>query len=215
MVPRRPINITKSIVILLTIVSDDVMLSENPTVENAETTSNMMCWIGRCGSNMDRMTTPIVTTASDENMMMNARLTDCFDIVRWRISMWSRPRRVLTTLSRAMANVVVLIPPAVDIGEPPIHIYIIIITTDILVSEPMLNDENPAVRGTVARKNEVESLPQNEVSSESTLLCSVMKNTRVPPMTRMEVRMIAIIVLEVRVRALWSNLRCVRRTNRS
>ena len=215
MVPRRPMNIISSIVILLTIVSDAVRLSERPTVENADTTSKMMYWVGNCGSNMESITTPIATTTSEEKMIMNARLTDCFEMVRWRISIWSRPRRVLITLSSAMANVVVLIPPAVDIGEPPIHIYIIIITTEILVSAPILNDEKPAVRGTVARKNDVDILPMSEESARNTLLYSVMKNTIVPPIKRIEVKTIAITVLDVRVRALWSNLRCVRRIMRS
>ena len=213
--PRRPMNITMSIVILLTIVSDAVRLSERPTVEKADTTSKMMYCVGNCGSKMESMTTPIATTTSEEKMMIKARLTDCLEMVRWRISIWSRPRRVLMTLSKAMANVVVLIPPAVDIGEPPIHMYIIMMTTEMLVSEPILNDENPAVRGTVARKKDVDILPQNDESARNTLLCSVMKKTIVPPTTRIEVRTIAITVLEVSVRALWSNWRWVRRMMRS
>jgi hypothetical protein len=105
---------------------------------------------------------------------------------------------VLITLSRAIAKVVVLIPPAVDIGEPPIHMYRIMITTEILVKEPILNEENPAVRGTVARKNDVDSFPKNDVSSLSTLLYSVMKNIIVPPTTNMIVIIKAMTVLEVR-----------------
>ena len=120
-------------------------------------------------------------------------------MVRWRISIWSRPRSVLITLSKAIAKVVVLIPPAVDIGEPPIHMYRIMITTEILVKEPILNEENPAVRGTVARKNDVDSLPKNDVSSLSTLLYSVMKNIIVPPTTNMIVIIKAMTVLELRI----------------
>ena len=41
MVPRRPMNITMSIVILLMNVKSGVRLSERPTVENAETTSKI------------------------------------------------------------------------------------------------------------------------------------------------------------------------------
>ena len=131
-------------------------------------------------------------------MMINARLMDCLAMVRRRISIWSRPRKVLITLSRAIAKVVVLIPPAVDIGEPPIHMYRIMITTEILVKEPILNEENPAVRGTVARKNDVDSLPKNDGSSLSTLLYSVMKNIIVPPTTNMIVIIKAMTVLDVR-----------------
>ena len=40
-VPRRPMNITMSIVILLMNVKFDVILSDSPTVENAETTSKI------------------------------------------------------------------------------------------------------------------------------------------------------------------------------
>ena len=40
-VPKRPINITISIVILLTIDNEAVMLSDNPTVEKAATTSKI------------------------------------------------------------------------------------------------------------------------------------------------------------------------------
>lgn len=148
------------------------------------------------------MTTPNATTTRDEKIMINARLMDCLAMVRWRISIWSRPRSVLITLSKDIAKVVVLIPPAVDIGEPPIHMYMIIMTSEILVSAPILNEENPAVRGTVARKNEVESFPKNEVSSLKTLLYSVMKNRMVPPATSIIVMITAITVLDVRVRAL-------------
>ena len=197
-VPRRPMNITMSIVILLINVKSGVMLSESPTVENAETTSKIAYCVGRLGSKIESITTPNATTTRDENIMINARLIDCLAMVRRRISIWSRPRNVLITLSKAMANVVVLIPPAVDIGEPPIHIYRIIITTEILVSEPMLNEEKPAVRGTVARKNDVDSLPKNDVSSLSTLLYSVMKNIIVPPTTNTIVIIRAMTVLEVR-----------------
>ena len=73
------------------------------------------------------------------------------------------------------------------------------ITTEILVNEPMLNDEKPAVRGTVARKNDVDSLPKNEVSPLSMLLYSVMKNIIVPPTTNIMVIIRAITVLELRV----------------
>ena len=121
-VPKRPINITMSIVILLTTDNEAVMLSDSPTVENAATTSKIAYWVGSVGSKIESITTPNATTMSDEKMMMNARLIDCLAIVRWRISILSRPRNVLITLSNAMANVVVLMPPAVDIGEPPIHI---------------------------------------------------------------------------------------------
>ena len=114
-------NITMSIVILLMNVKSGVILSESPTVENAETTSKIAYCVGSFGSKIDSITTPNATTTRDENMMINARLIDCFAIVRRRISIWSRPRNVLITLSKAIANVVVLIPPAVDIGEPPIH----------------------------------------------------------------------------------------------
>ena len=198
-VPKRPINITMSIVILLMNVKSGVRLRERPTVENAETTSKIAYCVGSCGSKIERTTTPNATTTSDEKIIINARLIDCLAMVRRRISIWSRPRNVLITLSKAMANVVVLIPPAVDIGEPPIHIYRIIITTEILVSEPMLNEEKPAVRGTVARKNDVDSLPKNDVSSLSTLLYSVMKNIMVPPTTNTIVIISAMTVLELRV----------------
>ena len=198
-VPKRPINITISIVILLTIDSEAVRFSDKPTVENAETTSKIAYCVGNFGSKMESITTPKATTMSDEKMMINARLMDCFAMVRWRISIWSRPRKVLITLSKAIAKVVVLIPPAVDIGEPPIHIYIIIITTEILVNAPILNEENPAVRGTVARKNEVEILPKKEESSRKTLLYSVMKNIIVPPATSIIVIIKAMTVLELRV----------------
>ena len=40
-VPKRPINITMSIVILLIIDNDAVRLRDKPTVENAETTSKI------------------------------------------------------------------------------------------------------------------------------------------------------------------------------
>ena len=143
-------------------------------------------------------------------MMINARLIDCLAIVRWRISIWSRPRNVLITLSKAIANVVVLIPPAVDIGEPPIHIYISIITSEMLVNELILKEENPAVRGTVARNNDVESLPKKVVSSCKILLYSVRKKSMVPPTTSTIVIITAITVFDVRVRALWSNIRLLR-----
>lgn len=39
--PKRPMNITMSIVILLMNVKSGVRLSDRPTVENAETTSKM------------------------------------------------------------------------------------------------------------------------------------------------------------------------------
>jgi hypothetical protein len=73
------------------------------------------------------------------------------------------------------------------------------ITTEILVKEPILNEENPAVRGTVARKNDVESFPKKVVSSRKTLLYSVMKNRIVPPTTSIIVIIKAITVLELRV----------------
>ena len=121
-VPKRPINITMSIVILLTIDNEAVRFRDSPTVEKADTTSKIAYCVGNLGSNIDSTTTPRATTTSDEKIMINARLMDCFAMVRWRISMWSRPRNVLITFNKAMAKVVVLIPPAVDIGEPPIHI---------------------------------------------------------------------------------------------
>lgn len=197
-VPKRPINITMSIVILLMNVKSGVRLRERPTVENAETTSKIAYCVGSCGSKIERTTTPNATTTSDEKIIINARLIDCLAMVRRRISIWSRPRRVFITLSRAIAKVVVLIPPAVDIGEPPIHMYRIIITTEMLVNDPILKEEKPAVRGTVARKNDVESLPKNDVSSRKTLLYSVMKNIIVPPTTNTIVIIKAIMVLELR-----------------
>ena len=81
-VPRRPTNITKSSVILLARVSVGVAPSERPTVENAAITSKNRCCIGICGSKIESSNTPTTTTTSDENMMMKARLTDCFDMVR-------------------------------------------------------------------------------------------------------------------------------------
>ena len=103
-------------------------------------------------------------------------------------------------MSRAMANVVVLIPPAVDMGEPPIHIYTIMMITEMLVSVPRSNDAKPAVRGTVARKNEVQSLPHTDSSLLNTPAYSVTKKSTVPPITSMVVSTIAMTVLEVRVR---------------
>jgi hypothetical protein len=67
-----------------------------------------------------------------------------------------------------------------------------------LVNDPILKEEKPAVRGTVARKNDVESLPKNDVSSHKTLLYSVMKNIIVPPTTNTIVIIKAIMVLELR-----------------
>ena len=67
-----------------------------------------------------------------------------------------------------------------------------------MVNAPILKEENPAVRGTVARKNDVDSLPKNDVSSLSTLLYSVMKNIIVPPTTNTIVIIRAMTVLEVR-----------------
>mgnify|MGYP003290258627 CR=1 FL=1 len=81
-VPRRPMNITMSIVILLARVRVGVMFSERPTVEKADTTSKITYCVGSCGSKIESTNTPIVTTTSDEKMMIKARLTDCFDIVR-------------------------------------------------------------------------------------------------------------------------------------
>lgn len=209
-VPKRPINITMSIVILLMNVKSGVRLRERPTVENAETTSKIAYCVGSCGSKIERTTTPNATTTSDEKIIINARLIDCLAMVRRRISIWSRPRRVFITLSRAIAKVVVLIPPAVDIGEPPIHMYRIIITTEMLVNDPILKEEKPAVRGTVARKKDVDNLPQNVASSRRTLLYSVIKNIMVPPTTSIMVIITAITVFDVKVRALWSNISWLR-----
>ena len=82
MVPRRPMNMTRSMVILLTIVSDEVRLSERPTVEKADTTSKMTYCVGSCGSKMESTNTPMATTTSDEKMMMKARLTVSLEMVR-------------------------------------------------------------------------------------------------------------------------------------
>ena len=81
-VPKRPTNITMSIVILLASVRVGVMLSERPTVENADTTSKITYCVGSLGSKIESTTTPIATTTSDEKMMIKARLTDNLDIVR-------------------------------------------------------------------------------------------------------------------------------------
>ena len=80
-----------------------------------------------------------------------------------------------------------------------------------LVNEPILNDAKPAVRGTVARKKEVDNLPQSDVSYRRTLLYSVTKNIIVPPTTSIIVIIMAITVFDVSVRALWSNMRRLRR----
>lgn len=201
-VPRRPINIITIRVAWLTVHKVGVRFRDKPTVAKAETTSNMIKRVSVCGSKIDNIITPVPITNRDENITIKARLIECFEIERCRISIWSRPRKVLITFRAAMAKVVVFIPPAVDIGEPPIHIYTIIITTVIFVSAPISNALKPAVRGVVERKNEVDNLPYNDVSSSRTLLYSVIKNIIVPLMTKIFVTTMAITVLDVRVLAL-------------
>ncbi len=95
--------------------------------------------------------------------------------------MSSLPLITEITVNIIIARVVVLIPPAVDPGDPPINIYIIVITfpdPDIAVVEILLN---PAVLGVTAEKYELTSLsPKLILDIVPGLLHSATKKSTVP-----------------------------------
>ena len=86
------------------------------------------------------------------------------------------------------ANVVVLIPPAVEPGLPPININNMVkseLLFDILLRS---TTENPAVLGVVAMKKEERIFSKNGFP-RSVWLYSKIKNRIVPPMRRRPVMM--------------------------
>jgi hypothetical protein len=127
--PMRPMNIMIINVILLAvpIIGD----SDNPAVPNADVTSNIASRIVRCGSKESNAIVPEPMMTIEKNRMMYERLIEFCVMRRPRISIYSRPRIVFHTLRNATPNVVVLIPPPVDIGDAPIHISDIVNIMDI------------------------------------------------------------------------------------
>lgn len=90
-------------------------------------------------------------------------------------------------LLRATANVVVFIPPPVDIGEAPIHIRIRVKKIVWGRKEDKGRLLKPAVLGVTAAKNEVASFSPEDKSFR-VLFDSNTKNRIVPPTSKTNVK---------------------------
>jgi hypothetical protein len=66
------------------------------------------------------------TQRIDTRKMANPRSTFCLEIRRLENSMSSFPEKTDAMDKSTIAKVVVLIPPAVELGEPPINMSIIV-----------------------------------------------------------------------------------------
>ena len=143
--PIRPINIRNIITIFPRFVKSGVIPIDKPTVPKAENVSKAIVKKSAF-SKMLNKSIPVNTIVNDKTMTDSAlramsRLTFLLNKVRF-----SRLRISVTTIKTTNAKVVVLIPPAVPPGEPPINIKAIIINCVAGYNTAMFNVEKPAVR---------------------------------------------------------------------
>ena len=99
-----------------------------------------------CGSKIDIAATAVSQHVNVISVIVSADRTLSTSILLPKHSVSLCPLRTEITVSASIANVVVLIPPAVPAGEPPINIRIHPSSLELSVSPDWETDANPAVR---------------------------------------------------------------------
>ena len=121
--PIRPKYIVTTIISLAGSVSEEVKLRESPTVPIAETTSYKQSSNAPGCTAQNAMSEITITKKLSEKIDV-AFLTVSALILRLKTSVFVLSERLDRREATRIINVVVLIPPAVPEGEPPINIKI-------------------------------------------------------------------------------------------
>ena len=124
--PTLPVNIVNEIISFDAVERSDVIPRDIPTVPNADTVSNKISKnLNLSVSIIVIVRATIITTPSDTITTVRALITVCLDMVLLNTTVSFSPFKVKYVEKIKIANVVVLSPPAVDAGLPPINMRII------------------------------------------------------------------------------------------
>ena len=154
MIPTRPRNMAVESTILDAVDNCSVMPNDDPTVNSAEIVSNIIDFGGSSGSRSNIAVVKRNSENIDSAITALALLIDADDMVRLQVTTLFLPRIVARRLSRDVATVLTLMPPAVDCDAPPIHISIIIISIVTGENPKGFSDMKPELRGQVALKTD-------------------------------------------------------------
>ena len=102
--------------------NSEVIPIDNPTVQNADTCSNIILVSPRCPSVIVNKNIPNKTPPKVKRNTLSARFNISTGIVCLNSSTRFRPLIVDIALTNTNVNVDVLIPPAVEPDAPPINI---------------------------------------------------------------------------------------------
>ena len=129
-------------------------------------------------------------------MTENALRTLSSDIFLFINSILSLPLERLTIFRVATINVVVLIPPAIEPGEPPIHINNIVNINEGMVNKLRSIVFKPPDLGVTAAKKELIIFPSSVLPANA-LLYSIIKNETVPTLNKRKVvnKIIRVLIL--------------------
>ena len=145
MMPIRPISITKMMTTRLNGCISLTVPVGSPTVENIDTASKNILPSG-ISSVRHRNIVVRKTTLALTKKMLSARKMIIGGTVRSKMTTSSRPRIKDQIAAKITAIVVVLMPPPVEAGEPPINIKNIMKSSVGSVSAFMSSMEKPEVR---------------------------------------------------------------------
>ena len=142
--PTLPVNIVKIIINLPVVEREGVMPRVSPTVPNADIDSNNIGMNSK-GSVIQSKVVVTTTVPKDSNIITKARFKKSSGRVFLKTFISSCPFKTLLINKKAVAKVVVLIPPPVDPGDAPINISEMSKNWDASVIELIFIVLNPAV----------------------------------------------------------------------
>ena len=162
-----------------------VRSAESPTVPIAEEASYIRFRNSACGSKIDMAATAVSQNVKVIIVIVSADRMLSIASFRPKHSVSLCPLRTEMTVRATSAKVVVLIPPAVPAGEPPINIRIQPSSRELSVSPDWDTDANPAVRVVTDWNAEASTFSGTLKSAMvSGLLNSSRKYPSVPPRIR-------------------------------
>ena len=192
--PNLPTNINMQRTSLLASESPDVRLIESPTVQKAETTSKKISKNGfecSCGdapcsrSRIRKLAAKII--CSPKASKSRAFCTVASPKARCLAIAWFLPLKFASKNAARILNVVVLIPPAHEPGDPPMNMRNMTSKSAALLRLAWLIVAKPAVRQVTDSKNALQILSPREKEAKPGLRQPSRKSIAAPPSTSQQV----------------------------